>query len=91
MAESDGGHGDVGSAWLELWSVDEIEEAAEAPEPRYEGVLLFAGDGGNKIYGFDSTRGSEIIEGDWIGLGRDEVISHGPTFVSFLQRIAETD
>lgn len=56
MAESYGGHSAIGSTWLELWSVDEIEEAAAAPEPRYVGVLLLAGDGRNKVYGFDSAR-----------------------------------
>jgi hypothetical protein len=72
-------------------SVDEIEEVAEVPEPRYEGVLLFAGDGGNKVYGFDSARGSEIIEGDWIGLARNEVISHGQKEPHTLARLGLAD
>jgi cell wall assembly regulator SMI1 len=88
MAESDGGDGDIGSRWLELWSVDEITETAEAPEPRYDGVLLFAGDGSNTVYGFDSLRGNEIVEGDWIGLRRDELIARGRTLTDFLRRLA---
>jgi hypothetical protein len=88
MAQSDGGDGDVGSSWLELWSLDEIKESAEAPEARYEGVLLFAGDGGNTVYGFDGHRENEIVEGDWIGLRRDELIGRGRTLSDFLQSLA---
>jgi hypothetical protein len=35
------------------------------------------GDGANTVYGFDRFRDGEIVEGDWIGLNRDELIAHG--------------
>ena len=31
----------------------------------------------------------EIIGGDWIGLGRGEVIHHGWTFLNFLESLAK--
>jgi hypothetical protein len=88
MEWSDGAAGDVGSRWLECWSVSEIREATESPQSRYEGVLLFAANGGNTIYGFDSLSESEIVEGDWIGLSRDELVRHGRSFTEFLERLA---
>jgi hypothetical protein len=87
MARSDGGAGEVGSAWIELWPVGEILEAASG-EPRYAGVLLFAGDGANTIYGFDALAGGEIVEGDWVGLNRDELIRRGRSFAGFLETLA---
>jgi hypothetical protein len=86
MASSNGGEGDVGRAWLELWPVSRI--AAELhSEPRYEGVVLFAGDGANTVYGFDTFRGGEIVEGDWFRLERDELIPRGRTLTEFLRSI----
>lgn len=86
MATSDGGEGDVGEAWIELWPVAQIREALRVA-PWYEGVVLFAGNGANTVYGFDHFRDCEIVEGDWIGLNRDELIPHGRTFAEFLQSI----
>ncbi len=88
MAESDGGEGDVGGRWIELWSVAEIAAATSA-DARYAGVLLFAGDGANTIYGFDAQRGG-IVEGDWIGLSQDELVRHGSTFTGFLRGLARS-
>lgn len=88
MTQSDGGDGDVGLSWLELWPVAEIRDAAEASEQRYDGVLLFAGDGGNTVYGFDSLHGNEIVEGDWIGLRRDQLVRRGRTLAEFLQSLS---
>jgi len=87
MAKSDGGEGDVGARWIELWSVEEIAVAASA-DARYAGVLLFAGDGANTIYGFDAKRG-HIVEGDWIGLSQDELVRHGSSFTGFLRGLAQ--
>ena len=87
MRGADGGEGDVGEALLRLWPVQEIAEEAQAA-PRYDGVLLFAGDGANTIYGFDAHNGGEIVEGDWIGLNRDELIPHGRTFLDLLESLA---
>jgi hypothetical protein len=88
MGESDGALGDVGEEYLELWPVQEILETAVGETP-YEGVLLFAGNGANAIYGFDAQREGEIVEGDWIGLRRDQLISHGRTLKEFLQSLAD--
>ena len=87
MASSDGGEGDVGETWIELWPIARIRGTL-ASEPRYEGVILFAGNGANTVYGFDRFRDNEIVEGDWIGLNRDELIPHGPTFADFLRSLA---
>jgi hypothetical protein len=55
----------------------------------YEGVVLFASDGANTVYGFDRFRDGEIVEGDWIGLNRDELIARGTTFAEFLRSISD--
>lgn len=88
VTQHDGGEGDVGSVWLQLWTIDRICSTADADVSPYEGVLLFAGDGANTIYGFDSTNANGLIEGDWVGLGHDEVVPRGDTFVSFLESLA---
>jgi hypothetical protein len=69
---------------IEFWPAGRVLEELE-DESHYEGVLLFAGDGANTVYGFD--RGGEVIDGDWIGRNRDEVIEHGP-FRRFLEGVA---
>ncbi len=57
-------------------------------KPSLRRVVLFAGDGGNIVYGFDRFRGGEIVEGDWIGLNRDELIPHGKSLTEFLRSIS---
>jgi hypothetical protein len=89
MASSDGGDGDVGEAWIEVWPVARVFEELERRPPHYEGVVLFAGDGANTVYGFDRFRDGEVVEGDWIGLNWDELIGHG-TFVDFVTNLATT-
>jgi len=84
MASSDGGDGDVGDGWIEIWPVSRVLSELDSG-PRYEGVLLFAGDGANTVYGFD--RDGAVVEGDWIGLNRDELIHHG-SFPEFLRSLA---
>jgi hypothetical protein len=86
MATTNGAAGDIGSTWVEFWPVHEILRAAgDSP---YEGVFLVAGDGANTIYGFDVRANNEIVEGDWIGLSREQLIRHGPNFTNFLARMA---
>ena len=84
LAISDGGEGDVGNRWIEFWPVGRVLEELEG-EPHYEGVVLFAGNGANMVYGFD--RDGDVVEGDWIGLNRDEVIERG-TFRRFVEGVA---
>jgi hypothetical protein len=86
LATSDGGDGDVGERWLEIWPVARVLDELESG-PRYEGVVLFAGDGANTVFGFDRLRDGEVVEGDWIGLNREEVIAHG-AFAEFLRGLA---
>jgi hypothetical protein len=88
MASSDGGEGDIGERWVEIWPVDRVLAGLES-ESHYAGVVLFAGDGANTVYGFDRLRGGQVVEGDWIGLSRDDVIPHGP-FADFLAGLART-
>jgi hypothetical protein len=83
MESSDGGDGDVGERWLELWPISRVLDDLLG-EPHYNDVVLFAGDGANTVYGFDRGRAGEVVEGDWIGLRRDELIRHG-TFTEFLR------
>jgi hypothetical protein len=51
-------------------------------------VVLFAGDGANTAYGCDRFRDGAIVEGDWIGLNRDELIAHGKSLTEFLRSIS---
>jgi hypothetical protein len=39
------------------------------------------------VFGFDRTRGGDVVEGDWVGLTREEVVPHGP-FKEFLQGLS---
>jgi SMI1/KNR4 family protein SUKH-1 len=87
MESSNGGDGDVGSTWIEFWPVEQVGDDPKS-SPRYEGVVLFAGNGANTIYGFDRFHDGEIVEGDWIGLNRDELIPHGKTLTEFLRSIS---
>ena len=87
---SDGGEGPVGEGWIQLWPVWRILEFAESDErPVYDDFLAFAGDGGNTLYGFDATRGGEIVKGDFIGRRRDEVVPRGRTLKELLRRLAD--
>lgn len=88
IRRSDGARGAIGENWLEIWPVTEVETVAAGPV-RYERVLLFAGDGANTVYGFDGAQDGMIVEGDWIGLNRDELIEHGKTLSAFLNSIAQ--
>jgi hypothetical protein len=90
MRDHDGGEGDVGARWLQLWDIARVVSTAETTAAPYEGVLPFAGDGANTVYGFDAATAGDIVEGDWIGLGRDELISHGPTLATFLEGLENT-
>jgi hypothetical protein len=87
MASSNGGDGDVGRVWIEFWSVERVEAELQS-NPHYEGVALFAGDGANTVYGFDGFRDGEIVEGDRIGLNRNELIAHGKSLTEFLRSIS---
>jgi hypothetical protein len=87
MESSDGGEGDVGNRWVEIWPVARVLEQLESA-PHYDGVVLFAGDGANTVFGFDRFRDGEVVEGDWIGLNRDELIPHGRTLTEFLRSLA---
>jgi hypothetical protein len=88
MGATNGAVGDVGSTWIELWPIDEILHAAAYGDSPYECVFLFAGDGANTIYGFDARASNEIVEGDWIGVSREQLIRHGRSFTDFLSRLA---
>jgi hypothetical protein len=87
MASSDGADGNVGERYIELWPVQRVLETALGETP-YDGVLLFAGNGANTIYGFDGQSAGEIVEGDWIGLAPDELIPHGRTLTELLENLA---
>src|SRR5207253_7911892 len=50
LESSDGGEGDVGERWVELWPVGRVLAELEG-EPHYEGVVLFGGDGANTVFG----------------------------------------
>jgi hypothetical protein len=88
MTRSNGGTGPVGEGWIELWPVSRIVDVGETEGTPYQDLFAFAGDGANTVYGFDPRRGGEIVEGDWIGLARDEVIPRGRTLTEFLQSIS---
>src|SRR6266540_3051251 len=41
MKASNGGEGEVGSAWIEIWPVERVGDDPDA-SPHYQGVVLFA-------------------------------------------------
>lgn len=87
MASSDGGEGDLGRTWIEIWPAARVLGELESRPPHCVGVVLFAGTGANTVYGFRSLRDGEVVEGDWIGLNRDELIAHA-TFANFVTNLA---
>jgi hypothetical protein len=87
MALSDGGAGNVGDGYLEIWDTTGVASIASDNPTRYGDLLLFAGDGANTVYGFESVT-SDILEGDWIGLARDELMPRGRTLTDLLIHIA---
>lgn len=92
MTYSDGGEGPVGDGWIQLWPVWRILQFHESNDPPiYDDFLAFAGNGGNTLYGFDVNRGGEIVEGDWIGLAREEVMPRGRTLKELLHHVAREE
>src|SRR2546425_12757513 len=54
MASSDGGEGDLGRTWIEIWPAARVLGELESRPPHCGGVVLFAGTGANTGYGFRS-------------------------------------
>jgi hypothetical protein len=54
MASSDGGEGDLGRTWIEIWPAARVLGELESRPSHCEGVVLFAGTGANTVYGFRS-------------------------------------
>jgi hypothetical protein len=87
MTEHDAGEGEVGDTWLQLWSVARIDSTAVEEPARYEGVFCSLAMGASTVYGCDAIGSGEIVGGNWISVGRSELISHGRSFVTFLENL----
>jgi hypothetical protein len=84
---SDGAIGFVGSNYVELWSVKEIEDFNQALELRTisPDLLAFGTDGANEIYAFkfDET-GSSIVQAPMIGISLDDIWNCAASFSDFI-------
>ncbi|MBF9140668.1 SMI1/KNR4 family protein [Hymenobacter properus] len=86
MERHNGGEGPIGNeSYLALFRLDAVPEYNTSLKDLYSitNYTVFASDGGNAIFAFN--RAGEVIEFDLIGLGPDEAIKHGDSFLSFLK------
>ncbi len=91
---TNGGEGFIGSAYVQLWGVDELVSMNEAYEVQtcVPGALLFGSDGGGEAYGFDTqSPGWLIVKIPFIELDWNEAESIAQTFDGFLQYISEAE
>jgi hypothetical protein len=89
MASSDGGEGDLGRTWIEIWPAARVLGELESRPSHCEGAASSCSRVLARIRStdFDRFRDGEVVEGDWIGLNRDELIAHA-TFANFVTNLA---
>jgi hypothetical protein len=89
MEWSNGGEDWVGESYLQLWTIEEIPLYNETlGMTKYApGVIIFGGDGGGMVYGFDTHFDPPaIVEVDAVCIGNEEdTIVHRMSFTEFLQ------
>ena len=88
LAETNGGEGTVGEAYVQFWSVAQILELnpAYAVEEFAPGVVLIGSDGGDTAYGLiHETDKWNFVDVPFIGMSLSELTPHGESFAGFLR------
>lgn len=86
MRASDGAEGEVGSAWLQLWSLDKIEQQ----NPTMKGPpnqVVFGSDAEARGYAFKAGRTTEMVEIPFDSQVAKTAIPRGSTMVEFLRSL----
>ncbi len=90
LNRSNGAKGWVGESFLVLWSVEELVQYNAATQVNHfaPGLLLFGGDGGGEVYGFDMrAETAPVVQVPLIPLAWEEAIICGDTFTEFLEHL----
>lgn len=91
MTQMNGGEGSVGKgSYLVLWKVEDIKSWNEgyAVNEFAPGLVLFASDGGDTAYAFDTRyEPVKFVEVPFIGIDLSEVRTIGGSFVEFLEHL----
>ena len=89
MKESNGADGMIGKhSYLALFPIEDITQINEAAGTQEfaPGLILFADDGADRSYAFDTRRRSvAIVEVPGVGLSLSASIPIGSTFIEFLE------
>ncbi len=88
LFQSNGAEGFVGKSYLVLWRIEDLARNNEAIQVNdfTPGLLLFGGDGGGEVYGFDMREEiAPVVEIPLIPLEWEEAIIRGHTFTEFLE------
>lgn len=84
---SNGAKGELGSEFIELWSVEEILELNEVMEVQMNapGLIAFGSDGANELYAFDTRVVPPlVVQIPMIGMGLEVVWHCSDTFENLL-------
>ncbi len=95
MKAHDGGEGPVGAkSFVAIWPLKEVMIASDqAGVPKWApGLLLFAGDGGDKAYAFDKHNAKwPIVSVSLTSMSRDEMELVAETFSEFIRRLSSDE
>lgn len=87
---SNGAKGEIGNYYLEIWSIEEIQTTNNEllVEEFAPGLLLFAGDGANELFGFDlRVKEIPVIGVPMIGMSHEDTKFYADTFTNFLEKL----
>ena len=90
-AEYNGGCGDVGDAYIEIWRLDELAELNENYQVKrnIDNIVIFGSDGGDMAFGYDYAR-AQYLTIPFIGMGFLESPEYlGETYSEFFNAIEE--
>jgi SMI1 / KNR4 family (SUKH-1) len=89
---SDGAEGDIGSNYIQLWSVERVATPADVYQEFVPGLLFIAGDGGAGLFGYDLRQTpSPIVVTHTDDLDLATLVTVAPSFCAFLDFLAKHD
>ncbi len=90
LQQADGGEGFFGSAYVILWSTDELLEMNRAYQvTEYApGLFLFGSDGGGEAFAFDTRIASQaIVSVPFVGMELKAARPIASSFIAFLEKL----
>lgn len=87
LRKMNGGEGEFGEAYLQLWDLDRIAESKKffEAEKFWPGFLAFGSDGGGEAFGFDlRADAKEVVAIRYDSPIWEDSIRVAPTFTTFL-------